>query len=344
LDEWISLHNDPTWTIEYEQSHISMAVYGKLIARGTPDNRIIFTSDSPTPDGADWVQLHIGGEGIVEYCILEYSRGAVDIGEGTGDSVLVSHNMIRHNLWTALSIHSSSSTVTYNEIYRSGGHQGIAVIGAGSAPHIANNRIEHCLAGINIELGTSPIIEDNILINNHSGIGAFGNAVIQRNLISSPTGATYDFTYRGERIYFATTTMGNPMGGYKETQGITVSNASPTISGNIISDYGKGIVVVGNSSPSITFNNISGCSGLGGIVFEPSFLGSPGINMNNICNNSRHNLDLQPGFTGVLDAANNWWGTINETDIAKMINDNVDDPSRGTVVYKPFLTEPVELK
>jgi len=334
LDEWIVQHNDFAATLEYSQSHSS--IQGVLVARGTPENMITFTSDSAMPDGGDWEQLHLWAGSAIEYCIVEYSRGAVDVAEDTYDSVVVSYNIMRYNLWTALTVHSSSSTVTYNEIYRSGGHQGIAIIGAGSAPHIANNRIEHCAAGIHVDVGTSPIIEDNILTNNHSGIGVLlSTAVIQRNIISSPTGAAYDFTYRGESVYFATTAMG----GHNETQGITVGHSSPTISHNDISDYGKGIVIVGDSSPSITFNTISGC--LGGIVFEPSFLGSPGISMNNIYKNSGDNLDLQPGFTGVLDAANNWWGTANEADIARKINDSVDDPSRGTVDYMPFLTEPL---
>lgn len=75
LDNWIAQHDDPTWTLEYAQSHSKMDVFGKLIARGTPENMIIFTSDSPTPDGGDWVQLHICRGSIVEYCIIEYSRG-----------------------------------------------------------------------------------------------------------------------------------------------------------------------------------------------------------------------------------------------------------------------------
>ena len=48
LDEYIAQHNDPTWTLEYNQSHSGMDIYGKLIAKGTSEKPIVFTSDSPT--------------------------------------------------------------------------------------------------------------------------------------------------------------------------------------------------------------------------------------------------------------------------------------------------------
>lgn len=33
-NDWIIRNNDPTWTLKYAQSHITLNVFGKLIARG----------------------------------------------------------------------------------------------------------------------------------------------------------------------------------------------------------------------------------------------------------------------------------------------------------------------
>ncbi len=43
-DGWIALNNDPTCSLEYNQSHSKIDA-SRLIAQGTPDEMIIFTSD-----------------------------------------------------------------------------------------------------------------------------------------------------------------------------------------------------------------------------------------------------------------------------------------------------------
>jgi len=335
LDEWITRHDDPTWTLEYAQSHTKLDVYGTLIARGAPENMIIFTSDSQTPDGGDWSHLYIGGHGsTVEYCIIEYSRGGVSIATGTGDIVVVSHNTMRHNLWTAICIHSCSPTLTYNDISHSGGHQGIDIIGEGSAPLVANNVIKHCKAGIIVHPGSSPVIEDNALIDNDFGIVINPNSspVIRRNSISSPNGAPHDWTYQGKPVYFAFCSRGQ----YSWTDGIRVLSSCPTITNNKISNCPKNITIVGNSSPTISNNTITG--GENGILFEPSFTGSPKIYGNNIYNNSA-NIGLMSANS--IDASNNWWGITDTGEIETRIHDYYDDPSLGKVNYEPIATSEI---
>ena len=282
-DEWVAQHEDPTNTDEYAQSHSKLDVYGTLIARGTPENRIVFTSDSPTPDGGDWQHLHIGHGSVVEYCILEYSRGGLDVAEHTSDSVVASYNIIRHNLWTALTIHSSSPTVTHNEMWHSGGHQGIAVIGEGSAPYIAHNVIRDCLSGMNISAGTAPVIEYNTLIDNDGGIGVMGPntpAVVRYNSISSPKGPSQNWTYLGKPVYFSSILLGRD----DAISGISVTDCSPVITGNNISQCNSaGINVMGNSSPNIKHNTAT--DNHTGILLDESFTGSPRIEENNIYDN-----------------------------------------------------------
>jgi hypothetical protein len=336
IDEWIAQHNDPTATLEYAESHI--AIRGKIIAQGTPEDMITFTSDSPTPDGGDWLHLHPSSGSIFEYCIIEYSRAGLAIPESTGDTLLISHNILRHNLWTALTVESCSPTITHNDIYHSGGHQGIAIIGEGSSPLIAYNQIKHCKVGMVIAEGATPNIEHNVIIDNDFGFSVQSNAVIRNNSISSPNGAQYDFTYKGVPVYFASKNQGQ----YSEIEGITIINASPNITNNELFSYPRGIGLIGNCSPTIIYNKIISCQEGGAILFGASFNGDPQINENNIYDNSV-NISLELGFHGSIDATNNWWGTTEVADIADKIRDINDNPSLGIILYEPFLTEPVNI-
>jgi parallel beta-helix repeat protein len=340
-DEWTAANNDPTISQEYVNSHSKLCVYGTLIARGTPENRIVFTSDSPTPDGGDWEHLHIGYGSIVEYCIVEYSLSAIDVAERTEGSVLISNNIIRHNLWTGITIqHHSSPTITHNEIWDSGGHQGIAVVGEGTAPYIAYNIIRECLSGMNITPGTSPTVEYNTLIDNDSGIGVIGPntpAVVRYNSISSPNGPSQNWTYRGEPVYFSSILLGRD----DAISGISVSDCSPEITNNNISLCNNaGINIMGNSSPTITYNTITDT--YRGILIDESFTGSPNIEENNIYDNSYSNISLWSEQS--IGVTNNWWGTIDIAEIQAKILDMRGQPVLELVTFEPFLTELVDIE
>ena len=338
-DEWTAANNDPTISQEYVNSHSKLDVYGTLIARGTSENRIIFTSDSPTPDGGDWEHLHIGYGSVIEYCIIEYSLSAIDVKEHTEDSVLITNNIIRHNLWTGLTIqHHSSPTITHNEIWDSGGHQGIAVVGEGTAPYIAYNVIKECLSGMNITPGTSPTVEYNTLIDNDSGIGVIGpntTAIIRHNSISSPNGPSQNWTYRSEPVYFSSILLGRN----DAISGISVSDCSPVITNNSISECNSaGINIMGNASPTIKHNTITDCHT--GFLLDESFDGSPSIEENNIYDNSYANISLWSIQS--ISATNNWWGTAGLAEIqAKMLNMQ-GQPALDMIIIEPTLLQPVK--
>ncbi len=64
------------------------------------------------------------------------------------------------------------------------------------------------------------------------------------------------------------------------------------------------------------------------------------ISGNSFFNNGICDVDFLCGVTDRLDMRNNYWGTKNAEDIPYRIYDNDDDPTRGTVEFEPFLTEP----
>lgn len=330
VQEYYQGKRDPSSTLKYEQSHISIDVHpgGKMIARGTPDNPITFTSDSPTPNYADWHQIYLRSGSIFEYSLVEYGRGGVN---ADGD-VLVSHSTFRHIFWMAI-VTQGSPTVIYNDISDSG-HGGIEAIGEGGTPVIANNTITHTRAGIAAGImGKSifPTIENNTLIDNDTGI-VLGNGtggIIRNNLISSPNGAPRDWGPYEGFIYKAKA----PHGQYDEVTGLGIMNSSPTVTNNIFSKVPVGIAVGGDSSLIITHNIFT--DNYVGIIFHHYSSGTPEVHENNIYNNKDGNIRFDH-WSASVNASNNWWGTTDISEIEAKIHDYNDDPSLGTVNYQPI--------
>lgn len=323
---------DPASTLEYEQSHISIDVHpnGKMIARGTQDNPITFTSDSPTPNYADWVHIYLRSGSIFEYCVVEYGRGGVN---ADGD-VQVSHCIFKHIFWVAI-VTRDSPTITYNDVSDCG-HGGIEAWGEGATPVISNNVIKHNRAGIGIGFRDSvfPIIENNTLIDNDIGIwlGSGSGGIIRNNSISSPNGAPQDWGPFQSFVYKARA----PRGRYEEVFGLGIMSSSPIVTSNGFSKLAAGIGIEGDSSPSIKNNTITQC--YNGFVFHHYSSGLPKVHENNIYGNKHSNIRQDDTGTGSIDASNNWWGTTNIEEIEAKIHDYNDDLGLGKVNYEPIAT------
>ena len=322
-DPFVESRDDPARTLEYAQSHIE--IIGKIIARGTPDNMITFTSDSPSPHHADWVRITLWSGSIMEFCIVEYNLSGIC---PLGDDVTVSHNIVRHVLWGGICSSHCSPTITHNNISDCG-HEGIDV--HGGSPAISHNAITQSHNGIIITEGASPIIEDNTLVDNaNCGIGVMENSsgLIRNNdIITQNRQSYYEWTYQGRTIYW-----GRP------SVGINLENSSPSVVNNNLSGNPVNIRITGNSSPTINQNVIT--DGDHGILFDSPFTGLSKVYENNICNNT-HNIALLPSVTNSVNASNNWWGTTDIEEIEAKINDYYDDPSLGKVNYEPIETSEI---
>lgn len=79
----------------YSDEGVHLSVRGTLIARGTPDAMIRFTSASPKPQkGTEWDGISLSGSKpcILEWAIVEYPRFGVDCGGAT----LIAHCIFRN--------------------------------------------------------------------------------------------------------------------------------------------------------------------------------------------------------------------------------------------------------
>ncbi len=75
----VTLRVKPGTTVSFEHAkygvRAGLNVYGTLIAEGTADRPIIFTSGAPQPEHGDWMGIHTypGSAGsIFDHCIIEY--------------------------------------------------------------------------------------------------------------------------------------------------------------------------------------------------------------------------------------------------------------------------------
>jgi len=319
----------PHFTTEYARSHTS--IRGSLLAQGTQDDRVFFTSDSLEPHHADWHEFVLLEGTTLEHTIVEYAQ-VVAVEEHSRDTVVVTHSVIRHILTAGIGI-NAPATVTHNYIYDAG-HESIDISPMAGQPYIANNVIFHSSVGIFNH--ASPVIEHNLLIDNDRGICAFGGqAVIYGNVVASPKGAPRDWTY-GEFAYQAYALHGMA----DRIRGIVIQNASPQVRQNLVGAQPVNVEILYDSTPLIELNSI--IRGDTGVLIS-QLTGAPIIRANNICENS--NLNVQLERTAVaLDARHNWWGTPNRSAVQRTIRDHHHDRSLGNVQFDPVERAWVEVE
>jgi hypothetical protein len=165
-----------------EANHISIHILGTLHAVGTPDQRIIITSDSPDPEVWDWNAFTFN-DGILSFCTLEYYRTlhtrhgiisnnvlrhvgecAVCIGPFDSGKVTVENNMISFAEHELIDIQGGNHIIRNNYLGPNPGilcHSGIVIVDG--MPEICCNQIYGCKSGI-VLIGGTPQIIDNYII------------------------------------------------------------------------------------------------------------------------------------------------------------------------------------
>jgi PKD repeat protein len=371
VEEGVTLTIEPDVVVKFN-SEKGLQIDGELIAQGTEAEPIVFTSNQPSTEPGDWVNIvftdssvdatydeegiYINGS-IMQCCIVEYGGGSdTPTLKIVSSSLFIDHCNIKNNGYHGVyayggSLKISNSTITDNS--GRGIYTNFATVTISRNIICDNSAYEG--GGIVCVDGSTATISDNIISNNSAswlggGINAgyYGGATtIINNTISNNSASAGG----GVSAYHGTTTIINNTIGNNSASvggGVYASSGTATIRGNTIthnsaSDNGAGICI-SSGTVSISYNEITGNSitqgdGKGGGIF---IYWQPVINYNNIHNNTPYDVyNSNEQGSPHVNATYNWWGTTDEAIIQAHIYDWYDNATRGIVDYIPYLTEPV---
>ena len=159
------------------ENRLRIDVLGTLIADGTPDAPIYFTSDAPDPQNGDWSMIHLrnSGKSIFRYCVVEFGQQGINV---WGTAPTISHCIIRWNNWEGLYFESySEPTIGYTRIYENG-YNGLA------AEQFNVIKMDHCEVwsngthGIHIDASTCQISRSLVHDNLAGGLSADNNSAM----------------------------------------------------------------------------------------------------------------------------------------------------------------------
>ena len=264
IDKGATLTIEPGVTVKFHGDVLFM-VHGAILAEGTVQDSIIFTSDDASGSAGEWSGIKILSDSTTEnkliYCRIE--KGDADIVVASSGSLEENGGGIFCGAQTSNKTVISHCTIQHNKAYEGGG--GIFVVGS---PLIEYNLIRYNIAGqygggIGIRGGSLAsfsglVAHDNIIIHNKAdgqgggGIGIFANA---------------NASFHNDLIYDNSSLNGSGGGIflYSSTSFVDMKNA--IIYGNSANSDDQ-IFGVGN----ITYSDVQGgYSGEGNIDADPQF-------------------------------------------------------------------------
>jgi len=146
-----------------------LLVQGRLLAEGTPDAPIVFTSAAETPKMKDWAGIildnHKGEDSVIQHCRIEYAQVGIYC---IGASPDIIQNKLKGNETGMICQSGARPQIKGNTITE--GNIGIACWEQ-AVPLISQNRInKQKQAGIIWSAGASPWLENNIVTDNKYGL------------------------------------------------------------------------------------------------------------------------------------------------------------------------------
>ncbi|OMQ11936.1 hypothetical protein BXU01_10515 [[Flexibacter] sp. ATCC 35103] len=321
--------------------YYSLTVNGTILANGSKDNYIKFTSAKAIPTNQDWNQITINSTttSIMDYCIIEYGK-IYDINNNYESFININGNfnltnsIIRNSNKEAIRTRSSSNgnvNIINNKIYNCS--YGILSGGTGKII-IRNNEVhDNTLFGIYIGMDSNSIIvEGNTVYNcNYMGILVSSNIRVERNIVFN--NKYYGiFTEYSKPTIVNNTVMFNQNGiGLYDNETFKITN--PIINSNIITNnlyYGihsQGV----NKPDSVSYNLIyNNGSGVGNLL--PVGVGSViTVNKNNIPSDAYYNIFVDPEFESTIQTESTFCSLRSDSPAV-----NAGDPSiivwNGTIV------------
>ncbi len=159
----------------------SLLVRGRLIANGSPGQRILFTSYAGNWDG---IVIINSGSAVIDFCIVELAANGI---RSSATELVISNNILLHNNFN-IQLDEGPAKVENNEIYNFVTGVGIST-GYNSTATISCNHIYNpdTVANYAVGIRTQTC---NLVVNNHIygllygiEIAGYGNPIIQNNYV-----------------------------------------------------------------------------------------------------------------------------------------------------------------
>jgi uncharacterized GH25 family protein len=192
VNQGITLTIEPGVQVKFG-GDFSLVVNGRLIANGTQNSMITFTSNKYQPSPGDWGTIEIVGtpRSLLEYCSIQYATN----GTTTESSNLeVINSVVSYSSQYGISVTNSIAQIQTDQITNNS-IGGVYVSGTNNQVTIQNNVISSNADGIllygNNSTGVSGVsISKNIVLSNtqsgiHLDAGAYTNLVILYNNVSA---------------------------------------------------------------------------------------------------------------------------------------------------------------
>ncbi|MBU0480112.1 MAG: right-handed parallel beta-helix repeat-containing protein [Proteobacteria bacterium] len=301
-------------------------IQGMIVAKGTPDQPIIFRSGEKVRRMGDWDSINILGgdqaQNILEYCRIEDAYRAVHF----HFSNVAVHNSVLKNNYRGAQFQESVVSIIGTQFY--GNKSGIQA--RDSDLIFRDNEIIGNMNGANffrLNLQAS----GNVFANNSwDGLRVReGTSLVTGNLSAgNRVGLIIADTVYGE--FSANVVSGNLESGF-----LVRNSDNLILRSNAVIRNGVNGISVRDTRAEISENLIADNTERG--VGITSFTGT--IARNNIVDNGIYAIGLEGGDR--ISAEGNWWGN---SDLDKEIFDVHDDPALGEVVYEPRLEKPVTFK
>jgi len=161
------------------ERRLSILVLGAVIAEGTAEQPIYFTSDAPDPQNGDWSMIRLEtptGQSRFRYCVFEFGQQGLNIWQG---QVLISHSVFRWHNWEGLYFESySEPIIEYCHIVENG-YNGLA------AEQFNMITIDYCEVwrngtnGVHIDASTAEIRRSRVHDNLANGLSVDDNGTLQ---------------------------------------------------------------------------------------------------------------------------------------------------------------------
>ena len=168
---------------------IRLTVNGRLMAEGSNNNNILFTSDANPPAPGDWNLIWFdrpSGDSSIKYCVVEYGVDSINTSGRESDSeVIIQNCIVRHSQDDGILIGPSSDmNIQFNTIYDNGS-VGVEFYMGSKNIIFKNNIIVNNLYGIANDSGLSYSSEyNNVWGNNKDDYKAWSGQINQNNDIS----------------------------------------------------------------------------------------------------------------------------------------------------------------